>query len=200
MATHGPCLTPAGPLAGVLAVGGWVGLSASGQLFALLGSDPESVMEHLQPFSYDSQDASRAMAQTPATEGLAVETSQLGGAEGGRAGRALHVSARPLWADGPQALVPALTEAVCSWVLAEGLELEHKLEAVNLLLVLLSSQLYHHRPGSTATSPHEPGSSGGGLGGGFNPFLEALMREAADQNERAAAEHQGDTSKALGFR
>jgi hypothetical protein len=147
-------------------------------MFALTNADAEAVMEHLQPFSYDSQDASRVVPPTP-TEG-AVE----GGNERDTdPQRALHISARPLWAEGPQALVPALTEALCNWVVAEGLEADHKLQAMELLIMLLSTQLYQ-----------PPGA------GGFNPFLEALMREAADDCERVALEHQGDTSKALGYR
>jgi len=95
----------------------------------------------------------------------------------------------------PQSLILPLIDALCNTILlptttSTTTTLEHyllQLEAVTLLLQLLSSQMYR--------------GIGGPAGGiSSNLFLDALVREATEQNEKAMVEHHGDVSRALGFR
>ena len=154
-----------------------------GYLLAKAG-ETDTVLEHLQPFFYDSMET-RGAARVP-TEAL-VEGFDHHAAPPTKPSRT-GLSLGPPSLTSPLPIAPALVEALSSWLLSDAIDLGGKLEAVNLMLVLFSSQLYQ--------------GLGSALSGeaATNLFLDALMREAVEQNEKATLEHKGDTSGALGFR
>ena len=94
-------------------------------------------MEHLQPFFYDSDTPARAVAQTP-TEAH-VDPHYHTPLPGHTRRRMPNLSAAGT------ALVPALLDALTSWLLSDAIDDASKLPAVDLLLALLSSQVYQVR-------------------------------------------------------